>query len=54
MRVQLLEAEGQADPVLDRLAHAEDAAAAGLQADALGPPHGVHALLPGVRRDDLR
>ena len=54
VRVQLLQAERQADAVVDRLAHAEDAAAARLQADLLRQPHRVDALLPGVRRDDLR
>src|SRR5262249_19229638 len=35
-------------------AHAEDTAAARLQADLLRQPHRLDPLLPGVRRDDLR
>jgi len=51
--IQFLETECQTNAILNGLAHAEDAAAARLQADPLRQAHRVHALLPGVRRHDL-
>ncbi len=52
--IEFLEAKGQADAVIDRFPHAEDAAAAGLQADFLSQSDSVHTFLPGVRRHDIR
>ena len=39
--------------ILDGLTHAEDDTTASFEADLLGQAHGINALLPGVRRDDL-
>ena len=51
--IQLGELRGELGALLERLAHAEDAAAADLHAGFADHPQRVPALLPGVRGDDV-